>query len=158
MINVKRGITMNCINLEKRFGRRYRVDHEESWYAEGRRVACPELMILLCKYGHIYPWGGTGLAASVDGFPKVAGRLRRLECVEVVQDGDFGELTVTFDVDDFRKVAKVMRPRRRQQVSLTPKQRQEIGRRLREGKKRAAGPIARRQYSGLRGDPRPSLV
>ena len=57
------------------------------------------------------------MAASVNRCPKIAGKLRRLGCVEVVQDGDFGELTATFDVDDFRKVAKVMRPRRRRQVT-----------------------------------------
>jgi hypothetical protein len=127
---------MQCVNLRERFGKRYRVRHEESWHAEGRRVACPELMILLCKYGHVYPWGGRMLAASVDGYPKIAGRLRRLGCVEVAQDGDFGELTVIFDVADFVKVAKVMRPRRRRQ--MTPEQRAELVARLRQSRQSAA--------------------
>jgi hypothetical protein len=85
-------------------------------------------MILLCRYGHIYPHGGRLLAASVDGYPKVAGKVRRLACVDVIQDGDFGELTAVFDVDDSPKVAKIMRPRRRRHV--TAKQREQMVARL----------------------------
>ena len=147
---------MQCVNLRERFGKRYRVRHEESFRAEGRRVACPELMILLCKYGDIYPWGGQMLAASVDGHPKIAGKLRQLECVEVVQDGDFGELTAAFDVDDFAKVAKVMRPRRRRQV--TPEQRAEMVARLRQSRKSAPVAPIHGQYSGHTRDPTPNPV
>lgn len=117
---------MDCTNLKERFGRRYRVEYEESYYAEhgdGARVEDPWLMIVPCRYGHVFPWGGSTLAASVDGYPKVAGRLRRLRCCRVVQDGDFGELTATFDVAEFPKVAKVMRPRRRRQISQQERER-----------------------------------
>jgi hypothetical protein len=74
-------------------------------------------MIVPCRYGHIFPHGGNTLAASVDGYPKVAGVLRRLPCCRVHQNGDDGELTVLFEVGDFAKVAKIMRPRRRRHVS-----------------------------------------
>ena len=80
-------------------------------------------MILLCRYGHIDPDGGTTLAASVDQHPNVAGRLRRLKCCRVHQDGDHGELTVTFDVDDFAQVARIMLPRRRRQISPAERER-----------------------------------
>jgi hypothetical protein len=109
-----------CINLKERFGRRYRVSYEESYHAErgdGARAADPWLMIVPCRYGHVFPHGGTMLAASIDGHPNVAGVLRRLPCCRVHQDGDNGELTVLFDVADFAKVARIMRPRRRRQVS-----------------------------------------
>ncbi|MHC4179409.1 MAG: hypothetical protein ACYSWU_18000 [Planctomycetota bacterium] len=132
---------MDVINLKQKFGRRYRVAYEESHVAEhgpNARIEDPALMVVLCKWGEIYPAGGTTLAASVGGYPKVAGWLRRLECCRVHQDGDFGELTVLFDVADFAKVAKIMRPRRRRQVNLTPEQRQEIGRRLREARKKGS--------------------
>lgn len=127
-----------CIDLAERFGRRYRVEYEESYFAEyGPRaqVDDPWLKVLACRYGEIVPWGGDTLAASVDGHPVVAGRLRRLECCRVVQDGDFGELTVAFHVADFRKVARVMRPRLRRRP--TPEQRAELIRRLNHHRRRS---------------------
>jgi len=114
------------VNLRERFGRRYRVEHEESYVADhgvGARVNDPWLQIIPCRFGHVFPHGGSTLAASVDGFPKIAGRLKRLSCCRVHQDGDFGELTVRFDVADFAKVARIMRPRRRRQVSLRERER-----------------------------------
>jgi len=117
---------MEAINLKRRFYRRYRVTYEESYWAEygpGARVEDPWLMILLCRYGHIYPHGGQMLAVSVDGHPNVAGRLRRLSCCRVHQDGDFEELAVIFDVADFAQVAEIMRPRRRRQVSPAERER-----------------------------------
>jgi hypothetical protein len=126
-----------CINLKERFGRRFKVEYEASYLADrgdGARAADPWLMIVPCRYGHIYPHGGNLLAASVDGYPKVAGVLRRLACCRVYQDGDFGELTVLFDVADFGRVAKVMRPRRRRQV--TAEQRETLIARLKDGQDR----------------------
>ena len=113
-------MTPTCINLKERFGRRYRVEYEESYFAEhgpGARVEDTVLMVIPCKWGQIYPAGGMRLAASVDGHPLVAGRLRRQKCCEVLQDGDHGELTATFDVADFPKIARVMRPRTRRRLS-----------------------------------------
>jgi hypothetical protein len=109
----------DCVNLKAIFGQRYRVCHDESFAAERRREDCPELMVLLCRYGHIFPHGSNMLGASVDGFPKVAGALRRLKCCRVHQDGDFGELTFLFDVGEFATVARIMQPRRRRRLSET---------------------------------------
>ncbi len=121
-----RGNPDGPVDLRKQLGRRYRVEHEESHRAEygpHARVDDPWLMIIPCRYGHVFPHDCTTLAASVDGFPKVAGRLRRLACCQVHQDGDFGELTVLFEVADFPEVAKIMRPRRRRQLSPTERER-----------------------------------
>ena len=66
---------IKCINLKKRFGARYKVRCEESYRAEhgvSARAQDPWLMILLCQYGHIFPWGGSVLAASVDGHTSVS--------------------------------------------------------------------------------------
>jgi hypothetical protein len=106
---------MECVNLKDRFGSRYRAWHENTIWGGPKAVfpSDPWLQVIPCQFGHIAPWGGELLAASVDGHRGVAGRLRRLACVSVVQDGDFGELTATFHVDDFDAVAEVMRPRRR---------------------------------------------
>jgi len=150
---------MNCINLQKRFGRRYRVAYEESYYAEfGSRITreVPELMILLCRYGHIYPAGGTMLAASVDGHPNVAGRLRRLKCCRPHQDGDFGELTVLFDVADFAEIAKIMRPRRRRQISEAERSRlRNIGFTKHDESRVDVQQTARGGVSDARGDSEP---
>jgi hypothetical protein len=111
---------MNCVNLKEQFGKKYRVTYEESYHADrgaGARIADPWLLIVPCRYGHIFPHGTDTLAASVDGHPTVAGMLRRLPCCQIHQDGDFGELTVIFGVADFAKVARIMRPRRRRVIS-----------------------------------------
>jgi hypothetical protein len=80
-------------------------------------------MILLCLYGHIYPHGGTTLAASVYAHPNVAGRLQRMTCCRIHQDGDFVELRVLFDVSDFTSVAEIMLPRHRRQISPAERER-----------------------------------
>ena len=122
---------LTCINLKERFGRRFKVVYEESYWADrgtGARAEDPWLLIVPGRYGHISPHGGNLLAASVDGYRKVAGVLRRLPCCRVHQDGDYGELTVLFDVGDFAKVARIVRPRRRRQVSEAERQRlQDMG-------------------------------
>jgi hypothetical protein len=115
-----------CINLKRQLGRRYRIEYEESYFAQygpHARVEDPWLMIVPGRYGHIFPHGGNLLAASVDGHPNVAGALRKLQCCRVHQDGDFGEVTVLFEVGDFDKVAKIIRPRRRRQVSAQERHR-----------------------------------
>ena len=47
-----------------------------------------------------------------------------------MQDGDFGELTVTFDVKDFARVARVMQPRRRAKRTLSPEQKAKLSARM----------------------------
>ena len=111
-----------CIDLKATFGRRYRVGYEESYYADrgaGARLPDPWLMIMPCRYGHIYPHGGETLAVFVDDHPKLTSVLRRLPCCQVYQDGDDGT-TLLFNVADFPQVAKIIRPWRRQQ--FTPEQ------------------------------------
>jgi hypothetical protein len=104
-----------CIDLEERFGRRYRIEDEESCRAQyGRRaeVNDPWLKVILCRGGHIYPWGASTLAAATDRPGRAARKLAALPTVSLVQDGSDG-VTVLFDVADFATVAKIMRPRRR---------------------------------------------
>ena len=56
------------------------------------------------------------MTAEVEGRQVTRTRLRNLDCVTVVQDGD-AFIAATFDEKDFDEVAAVMRPRRRRQVS-----------------------------------------
>ena len=123
---------MKCINLKNKFGKLYRVKYEESYRAEHKYGGDPWLMIILCKYGHIFPWGGKQLAASVDGHSRIANNIKRLKCCTVVQEGDFGELTATFHIDDMKYVKKIMHPIRKKVI--TEEQRKILSERLRRAR------------------------
>lgn len=49
-----------CVNLEARFGRRYRIGWEGNGASKGQwpREEWPWLMELRCHRGKVYPWGG----------------------------------------------------------------------------------------------------
>jgi hypothetical protein len=115
---------MDCINLKERFGDRFKVEYEESYFAERSRRTVEDvwLMIIPCRYGHLYPDGPETLAASVDEHPNIAARLKRLKCCRIHQDGDDGELTVLFSLADFDKVAEIMRPHRKRRWTEEQKQ------------------------------------
>jgi hypothetical protein len=103
-----------CIDLQERFGEKYKIGKDPSYWAEhgkGGWAHDPWLLLIPCKFGHIYPQGGTTLAASVDGHCKIAGELRRLG-LKVHQSGSDGD-TLLFDVEQFKAVAKIMRPHRK---------------------------------------------
>jgi hypothetical protein len=110
---------MNCVNIKERFGGKYRITYEESYYAqygENARVEDAWLQIIPCRRGHLFPWGGDKLAASTNSRGSAARRLAGLDFVTVVQDGDDG-VTVLFPVERFAEIAEIMGPRRRRQVS-----------------------------------------
>ena len=117
-----------CIDLAGRYGDRYRVKYEESYWAE-RRIKGrhePWLLILLCQHGHIYPHGGDMLAAATDKRGGVAKKLAELGCTTVVQDGADG-INATFHVDDFELVAELMKPKKRRKGRpMTDEQKQQF--------------------------------
>jgi hypothetical protein len=95
------------------------VTFEESYFAERGKEARaddPWLQILLCRHGHISPYGGNMLMTSTNKHGAVANHLASLRCIQVTQDGDDG-INAIFCVDDFDKVAALMKPRRRRMVS-----------------------------------------
>ena len=119
-----------CINLKDRFGDRYRVVYEKSYFAEHgqtARVDDPWLQVLLCKHGHIYLHGRDELAASTNTRGGIARKLAVLNCTTVVQDGSDG-INATFHIRDFEQVAELMKPRRRRH--LTVEQRRAAAERL----------------------------
>jgi len=114
---------MDCVNLKERFGRRYRVVYEESYHAERGQHAHtddPWLQIIPCRLGHIFPWGGSTLAASTNTRGPTARKLAALDFTTVAQDGDDG-LTVIFPVEHFAKVAKILRPHCRRRLTAAQK-------------------------------------
>ena len=139
--------TPGCVDLQEHFGRRYRIGHDE---CHQPRRPDPWLLTIECRYGHVYPFGGNLLAASIDGFPKVASRLRELKGAKVHQDGDDGELTAIFDVADLSKVAKIIRPRSRRQLS--ERQRAALSDRLRAFRETASLAPTGGQYTDQGGD------
>lgn len=113
---------MSCINLQERFGDRYRV----GWEADGVTKALwprkdwPWLMELQCHYGTVYPQGGDLLQAMTDR-SRIARQLRALPCVLSAR-GD-AETVVRFHVDDIEQVLAVLKPYRRRQVSEAERER-----------------------------------
>ncbi len=99
-----------CIDLEKRWGKRYRLEYE------GGAKGDPWLAMICCRYGHIYPHGGTFLGAATNSRGRISNQLSALPCVRVAQDGDDG-INVVFDVADFDKVAKIIQPKRRRKIN-----------------------------------------
>jgi len=111
---------MECVNLNELFGKQYRISFDDCVPKSGsgrdsmRRD--PWMMQIPCQRGVIYPFDACMLAVEIDGHPKLAAKLRRMKCTEVVQDGET-EVTLIFDVADFDQIAQIVLPRRRRQVS-----------------------------------------
>lgn len=108
----------NCVDLRATFGRQYRIELEESYWAEKPEYRADQaawLMIIPCRFGHIYPFGGSTLAAWTYS-PSRRRRLAGLACCRIHQEGD-REITALFDVADFARVAAALRPRRRRRLS-----------------------------------------
>ena len=123
---------MDCVNLKRTFGRKYRVRYEESYYAEhgpDARVEDPWLIIIPCRNGEICPWGGQNLAACTNRAGPVANELMRLPFTTTAQSGDDG-VNVVFDVKHLEKVAQIMKPRTRRRLSASERQKRAL--RLRE--------------------------
>jgi hypothetical protein len=95
------------IDLRNEFSHRWRIGLDE---AAGGRWKDPWYYRIVCRRGHICPWGGDVLAASTHGAGAIANRLKALAGVEVVHDGDDGA-TVVFPKSLLKSVAAVMKPR-----------------------------------------------
>lgn len=95
------------IDLHDEYGHRWKIGLDES---AGGRWSDPWNYKVLCRYGHICPWGGDLLAASTDAAGAVANRLKRLDGVVIAHDGDDGA-TVVFERPLLKVIAAVMKPR-----------------------------------------------
>ena len=129
---------MDCVNLKQQFGKRYRVTYEESYHADYGSNAFrqdPWFMVLLCRNGHICPWGGDLLAACTKSAGTIAKRLKALDFATIAQDGTDG-VNVVFALDRFGEVAEIMQPRRRRRLS--PKNRRAAAERLAKYQYRSA--------------------
>ena len=109
-----------CIDLEEHFGQKYRIEYEESYYAQygpKARVNDPWLKIIPCANGHVCPWGGSTLAAVRTKAGPIDGKLADVPGVTLWQDGEKDGSTFLFDVAIFDQVATLMDPRSRRRLS-----------------------------------------
>lgn len=111
-----------CINLQERFGKRYRVGFEAN---SATRYQWPEgdrawLLEVRCRYGSVYPKGGEILQAMTPR-PRLGAKLRALPCVLTAR-GD-ADTVVTFHVDEAPAVFALLKPYRRRQVSASERER-----------------------------------
>jgi hypothetical protein len=114
-----------CINLRERYGHKYRVNYEESYYAQygpHARVEDPWLQIIPGARGHVFPWDETRLAASTNTSGSIATKLKALPYTEVRQDGADG-VNVIFPADRLDEVAAMLQLRRRRVVTREERQR-----------------------------------
>jgi hypothetical protein len=109
---------MNCVNLQERFGKRYRITFDPAYSPKHvpHDKLDPWAMLIPCQRGIIYSHGGDLLTVEVEGRRVTANRLRQLDCTTTCQEGD-SFLAVTFHAAEFDDVAAIMKPRRRRQVS-----------------------------------------
>jgi hypothetical protein len=107
-----------CIHLANRFDHQYRITFDKAYYLTNRprETLGPWFMQIPCRYGTIYPHGGVMLVVEIDHHNRVANRVASLPGAELIQDGD-DEKAIRFHVDSFDSVAKIVRPRRRRQIS-----------------------------------------
>jgi hypothetical protein len=106
-----------CFDLKSRFGKTYRVVSEDG----NSRNTDPWNWQLLCRKGHVYPHSDTRLGAATD--TAHAALLRRLLAIPSAQEEQLGDdgANISFDLADFTAVAKIMRPRRRRQLTAKQK-------------------------------------
>jgi len=111
-----------CINLQERFGRRYRI----GWEAGGKTRSqwppedWPWLMEIKCRYGTVSPFGGEILQAMTDK-PRIGTQLRKLPCVLHARGAD--EVVIRFHVDHIGQVLALLKPYRRRQASEAERER-----------------------------------
>jgi hypothetical protein len=100
------------IDLRAVAGKRYRVEYEASRIG---RAEDPWLLIIPCRYGHVYPHSADLLGVAIDS--RILGRkLAKLPGVEIWQEGADG-MNLVFPPERFAAVAAIVRPKRRRQLS-----------------------------------------
>ena len=103
------------IDLEKEFGRRWRIELDEA--AVGRR-GDPWMFRIPCRYGHLYPAGPDLIGAATDHAGAIVRKLREIRGVMIVADGEDG-CNAVFSRAALQYVARVMKPRSPRKLSET---------------------------------------
>lgn len=104
---------MDCINLKKKFGKKYRISWDES--RQGREDD-PWLQQIAAQRGHFYPQGGNLLGFATNSRGPTTNTMSRLPGVVIAQEADDG-MNLIFPLEAFEAVAKLAKPRRKRQMS-----------------------------------------
>ena len=104
---------MAPIDLQAEFGRRWRIDQDES---AGGRLRDPWLATIPCRHGHLFAAGPDSIGAATNRPGAIVRKLRSIPGVELVADGSDGA-NVVFGRSALPSVARVMKPRSRRQLS-----------------------------------------
>ncbi|HEY2411582.1 MAG TPA: hypothetical protein VGI40_05045 [Pirellulaceae bacterium] len=107
-------VACGCVDLRQIAGDCYRIDLDEAHTAErgsGCRAADAWLLVVPCRFGHVFPWGKVRLAVSTNGRGPTAQRLAGLPFVRVEQAADDG-FTLSFAADRFDEIAAIVKPLR----------------------------------------------
>jgi hypothetical protein len=126
-----------CPNLLDLAGDRYKVTYDPAYdpFNVPRDRLDPWMMVLRGRHGEIYPWGAGQLA--VFATPTLAVHLRAIPGLTLWTDGSDGK-TFTFPVAALDAVARVIRPRKRPQLS--PERRQQLAGRMANVRAAKPGP------------------
>jgi hypothetical protein len=129
----------DCIDLQDRFGNRYRVTHDPASTPRGA-TDDPWYQRIPTRCGEIFPYDDLYLVVEVEGHRKLKAQLSRLNCCEIHQTGDdFGSFK--FHVSDLDRIAAIVKPHRRQQLSEEErKRRADICRGFNEKKRDCSSP------------------
>jgi hypothetical protein len=116
-----------CVNLQVRFGNIYRIVWDPAYDPDYKHVPRakrdPWHMQIPCraKGVTIYPHGGNLLALECDGHYSIARRIAGLPGVTLYQDG-CGEKTYLFPLSMFKRIAAIVKPKRRRRMSEAQQQ------------------------------------
>lgn len=133
---------MPPVNLSELFGKRYRIGWDAAYDPKHRPKDKLDLwaMEIPCRFGTIYAYCESTLAVMIDHHVITANKVAKIPGVEIIQDGE-DEMTFRFPIALFDKVAELVKPHRKPQ--LTEEQRREAMERLREFQFRPAAPPGR---------------
>jgi hypothetical protein len=114
---------MTCVNLKEQFGSRYRIAYDPAAVLERGGKSNPWYYVIPCKFGEIHPFGGEMLAFHCRG-SKMRGIIKReFPDFEIESWTDDEEAIFIFPADRLPELAKIIKPRRRRQVSGSERQR-----------------------------------
>jgi hypothetical protein len=103
------------LNLKEIVGKRYKITLDESYEAGADDNGKLWYYRVPCKHGHVFVNGEQELGVYCDK-PNVIGLLRLIDGLRLLQRGD-REASFGFHPDKLHEVAKIMRARKRPQLT-----------------------------------------
>jgi hypothetical protein len=108
---------LDCPDLRRLFGDHYKIgcDTAQS-VGRGSRLDDPWLLVVRCRWGHVYVHGRDRLGVATNTRGNAARQISSIPGVRVLQDADDG-INAVFPVELFERVAAIVKPLRRRRLS-----------------------------------------